>query len=263
MVKFLYYVFIGYFCTWIYLQFSVNSVAFQPPSPSTYSDTDSIIKLKTANSDDISAVYLPAPNTNYVLLYSHGNAVDLGGMLPILNLYQRQGYSIFCYDYPGYGTSTGKPSESRSNQAADSAYQYLVDSLNISPEHIIVYGKSIGTAMTLHLASTKQVGGVILESPMLSAFRVFTQIPIFPLDRLNNARTIMKISAPLLIIHGTADRVIPLTHGITLFEKAVVKKFSYWPKGYDHNDVLGVRELEYWQKLNDFLSKVEAHQKMQ
>ncbi|HAX79930.1 MAG TPA: hypothetical protein DCY88_29865 [Cyanobacteria bacterium UBA11372] len=86
------------------------------PQPSTYEDTQDIIKLTTANGVSISAIYLPNPKAKYTILYSHGNAEDLGYGLPMLKELRDIGFSVFAYDYQGYGTSRGTPSEANAYQ---------------------------------------------------------------------------------------------------------------------------------------------------
>ena len=81
---------------------------------------------------------------------SHGNAEDLGHIMPFLKRFHDQGFAIFSYDYHGYGTSTGKPSEKNVYADSDAAYHYLTTELRVSPNHIIVYGRSLGAALAIN-----------------------------------------------------------------------------------------------------------------
>lgn len=109
----------------------------------------------------------------FTLLFSHGNAVDLGQMTSFfVGLGQRINCNIFGYDYSGYGTSTGKPSEKNLYADIDAAWHALRTRYGISPENIILYGQSIGTVPTVDLASRYEVGAVILHSPLMSGMRV-------------------------------------------------------------------------------------------
>ena len=112
-------------------------------------------------------------NAKYTILFSHGNAVDLGQMSSFyIGLSTRINCNIFSYDYSGYGISSGKPSEKNMYADINAAWQSLRSRYGISPEHIILYGQSIGTVPTVDLASRYEVGAVILHSPLLSGMRV-------------------------------------------------------------------------------------------
>ena len=112
-------------------------------------------------------------NAKYTILFSHGNAVDLGQMSSFyIGLSTRINCNIFSYDYSGYGISSGKPSEKNMYADINAAWQSLRSRYGISPEHIILYGQSIGTVPTVDLASRYEVGAVILHSPLMSGMRV-------------------------------------------------------------------------------------------
>lgn len=112
-------------------------------------------------------------NARFTLLFSHGNAVDLGQMSSFyIGLGSRINCNVFSYDYSGYGFSTGKPSEKNLYSDIDAAWQTLRTKYGISPENIILYGQSIGTVPTIDLASRFEVGAVILHSPLMSGMRV-------------------------------------------------------------------------------------------
>lgn len=113
------------------------------------------------------------PNAKYTLLFSHGNAVDLGQMTSFyIGLGSRINCNIFSYDYSGYGRASGKPSEKNMYADVEAAWQALRARYGISPENIILYGQSIGTVPTVDLASRYEVGAVILHSALTSGMRV-------------------------------------------------------------------------------------------
>lgn len=113
------------------------------------------------------------PNPKYTILFSHGNAVDLGQMSSFyLGLGTRINCNIFSYDYSGYGASTGKPSEKNLYADINAAWLTLRSKYGVSPDKIILYGQSIGTVPTVDLASRYELGAVILHSPLMSGMRV-------------------------------------------------------------------------------------------
>lgn len=241
-------------CLWAYF-FAEGKIFF--PQPSSYQDNQDIIKLTASDGVQISAVYLPNPQAKYTLLFSHGNAEDLGYLRSLLLQLRNMGFSVFAYDYHGYGTSGGKPSEINTYRDIDAGYNYLTQKLGISPNRIIAYGRSVGTGPTVDLASRQRLAGLILESPFISAFRVVTRIPIVPFDKFNNLDKIKKINCPLLIMHGKADEVIPFAHGQQLYASALEPKQFFEVETATHNDVMLVAGTEYIKKIQQFISLIE------
>ena len=97
-----------------------------------------------------------------------------------------QDWEFIAYDYPGYGLSTGTPSEESCYESIDTVYQYLLNELGRSPERILIWGRSLGTGPSCYLASQQKVGGIILETPFTSALRTDTEIPLLTWDYFNN-----------------------------------------------------------------------------
>jgi abhydrolase domain-containing protein 17 len=135
-------------------------------------------------------------------------------MLPTLDRLNKWGFSVFAYDYRGYGTSDGSPSENNAYQDADVAYSYLTKELKIPPQQIIIYGQSLGGGAATELAAKHPVAGLILESTFTSAFRVVVPIPILPFDKFTNRDKLSRVRCPVLVMHGEADDVIPLQHSM-------------------------------------------------
>jgi len=143
----LFYLGIG-LMTW----FFAESLIFQPPSPS-YTNSKEIMQLKTPDGRQVAALYL---------------------------------FSVFAYEYRGYGLSSGTPSELNTYQDVTVAYNYLIEKAGVLPSSIIAHGRSLGGAVAVDLASRKQVGGLIMESSFVTAYRVMTSIPLFPFDQYRN-----------------------------------------------------------------------------
>jgi abhydrolase domain-containing protein 17 len=203
--------------------FFSDRLIFQP-HPSSYTDTEKILKLTSKNGAQISAVYLPNASARYTILYSHGNAEDLGDSEPIFEELRTIGFSVFAYDYQGYGTSQGEPSESNAFGDVEAAYNYLTERLGVQGENIISYGHSLGGAMAIDIATKKPVAGLIVESSFTTAFRVLTRIPILPFDKFRSIDKIGKVKCPVLVIHGAQDNMIVPEHGKALFAEAAEPK---------------------------------------
>lgn len=215
----------AFFALYVFLR--ADSMIFLPQAAS-YQDTQDILKIPVTATEQVSATYLPNSQSAYTLLYIHGNAEDLGDIRPMLDRLHSWGFSVFAYDYRGYGTSNGQPSEHNAYQDADAVYAYLTQQLKISPEQIIIYGRSVGGGSATELASRYPVGGLILESTFTSAFRVVVPFPLLPFDKFLNLDKLRKIHCPILVMHGQLDQVIPIHHGQTLYEAASVPKMSLY-----------------------------------
>ena len=257
-----------------YVFVSADRMIFLPPD-SSYTDTPDVIKIvEPSSSQEISALYLPAltplsSNTThpisqesvpYTVLYSHGNAEDLGLVRPILHLVQTAGLSVFAYDYPGYGTSAGKPTERSVYRAIDAAYAYLTETLKVPTDHILVYGRSVGGGPSTYLASqpSKAIAGLILESTFTSAFRTVVPFPILPFDKFPNGKHLDQYRGPLLVMHGTEDKTIAFSHGETLFERAQGAKQFFSIEGAGHDDVVWVAGDRYLNALQSFIRLVQT-----
>lgn len=240
----------------IFLYFYADRIIFLP-QPASYGNWPNILKIKTETDIQISALYLPEPKAKFTIIYSHGNSEDIGDIRLVLERFNSNGFSVFAYDYQGYGTSQGRPSETKAYQEIEAVYQYVTNELKIPPNRIIAMGRSIGSGAT-HLASRRQVAGLILESPLTSAFRVVTRISLMPFDKFNNLRNIKNIDCPVLIIHGTKDEIVPIWHGRKLFEKADEPKFSLWVENAGHNDdICQIAGTSYWEKIRQLTNTIE------
>lgn len=242
---------IAYLLLSIYLYFFVESHIFLPPQ--NKAPIQNLIKIRTPNKEIVSAIYLPNVQAKYTVLISHGNAEDLAHMLPFLQEFRNQGFSIFAYDYPGYGSSTGKPSEKNTYQAADIAYHYLIEKIQVLPKNVIFYGRSVGAALAIDLAAKYSGAGLIIQSPFLSAIRSVTQFPIFPFDKFNNLEKVKKITCPVLVIHGNYDFVVPFWQGKKIYHEIQSSKLFYEVDTAGHNDLSVVAGDVYWQKIHEFV----------
>ncbi len=207
------------------------------PHPSSYADSPEVLKITTANGNKISAIYLPNPVAKFTLLVSHGNAEDLGDDRPWLEDLRRAGFSVFAYDYEGYGTSEGKATEKAVYQDEAAAYDYLAINLKTSPDRIVIFGRSVGTGPATYIAARRPAAGLVLQSPFVSAFRVMTRIPLLPFDRFPNYKHIRHVHCPVLIMHSHGDTVIRFWHGQKLFDLANEPKQFFWAKNADHNEM--------------------------
>lgn len=242
MIQSIFYIIGGYLFFLVSFYFLSDSVLFQPPRPTSFVGEPFI--------------YLPNEQAKYTILFSHGNAEDLGTLLPFLQEYHRQGFAIFAYDYPGYGTRLEKSTEQGTYDAIDQAYALLTQKHGIDPKHIILHGRSLGAAVSIDLATRVPSAGLILESPFLSAYRVYTQIPLFPFDKYNNLSKLSKIHVPTLVMHGLADNIIPFWQGEKIYQSLPGKKQFYAVKNAGHNNIFASDPALYWQTIERFVNEL-------
>ncbi len=239
--------------------FCSDALLFYHGNPS-YVDTPEIIKLTTADGKKISAIYLPNPNAKYTMLYSHGNGGDLGEYRQWLETLRAMGFSVCSYDYHGFGTSEGKPSEKAAYMDVNAAYDYLTRHLHIPPERIIAFGRSLGGGPTAYLAARRPVAGVIMESTFTTGFRVVTQVPLLPFDKFYSIENIKRVHCPVLVIHGTADRTIPFSHGQALYRAAPEPKMHLWVLHAGHVGLAETAGQQYPDILHAFERLIEQQQ---
>jgi pimeloyl-ACP methyl ester carboxylesterase len=224
-----------------------------PAPPSSYEDDAGIIKLTTKLGDRIACYHLRATKAKKLLLYSHGNGEDIGNARDFLKNFPQHDISVIAYDYPGYGTSTGKPSEAGCYAAIETVYAYATEQLGYAPENIILYGRSLGSGSASWLAQQVPVAGLIFECAFTSTFRVLTRVKLLPWDRFNNYARLQKIKCPTLLLHGTADEIVPLSHAEKNWTAIRSKKQKLFIDGAGHNDIVEVAGRTYWDTVLPFI----------
>jgi len=239
----------------VYVQLVADSMIFYPHRAALPAGVDAI-KLRISDGTSISAVHLRDDSARYTLLYSYGNGEDVAADLPFLRDLQQAGFAVLAYDYPGYGMSSGRPSENGVYQAIDAAYEHLTTVAKVPPGRIIAYGRSLGGAAAVDLAARQPVAALVMESSFVTAFRVMTRIPLLPFDKFKNIDKIKRVHCPVLFIHGTDDLTIPLWHGQALFSAANQPKQFVPIQGAGHNDLLQIAGSGYFQILNEFTASL-------
>lgn len=233
--------------------FVVSDSMIFPAPESSYSDGPEILKLNSPDGETVSTYFLEAPDSKDILLYSHGNGEDIGHIRPLLAQYQERGISVFVYDYPGYGTSTGEPSEKGVYAAAEAAFRYLTEEKGYPPESITLYGRSLGSGPACWLAERYPVSGLILDGAFSSTFRVMTNVKLLPFDRFDNLAILPKLDCPVLLIHGKQDQVIPFSHALK--NEAALKGAAetLWIATANHNNLIALAGDGYWEPVLNFI----------
>jgi fermentation-respiration switch protein FrsA (DUF1100 family) len=200
----------------------------------------------------IAVLHLPNAQARYTLWFFHGNAEALGDLEPLLRSMRDAGFSVFAFDYPGYGVSDGKPSETALYAASRVARAYLREELKVSAAQTLIYGRSLGSGPAVQMATEERAGGLVIQSGFMSAFRVATRIPLLPFDQFKNLAKLPRVKSPVLVIHGERDEVISFAHGEKLFAAAAEPKRKLWVAGAGHNNLVEVAGQRFWTTLREF-----------
>ncbi len=214
--------------------------------------------------------WIPASKPVAVMLYLHGNGVNIGANVAQAARFQQLGFSVLLIDYRGYGRSEGSfPTEARVYQDASTAWNYLVRQQQIQPGKIFIYGHSLGGAIAINLAlQHPNAAGLIVESSFTSMRQMVGYrgiYSIFPTDliltqRFDSLAKIESIQVPILLIHGTADLIVPDNMSKQLFAAAPEpKQLVLIPKA-GHNNVAEVGGSQYLQAVKKFVQQVQIGQ---
>jgi fermentation-respiration switch protein FrsA (DUF1100 family) len=196
-----------------------------------------------------------------VLLWFHGNAGNISHRLENLKLlHDLAEVQVFIFDYREYGRSQGRISREGTFKDAAAAYRYVTASRQVPAGDLVLFGRSLGTALATDLAARLPCRGLILESAftnssdmakLFAPFR-FDWRPRIPYDNLGK---IAKLAVPLLIIHGSDDEIIPVDMGRRLFAAAREPKDLYIIQGAHHNDTYVVGGQAYFGRLKSFINR--------
>ncbi len=249
----------------VFYQQLENIIIFYPDKalddrPSNWDLSYRDIKFLTPDGQKLHGWFFPASGKPPVLLFCHGNAGNISHRIENIKFLVKRDISVFIFDYRGYGQSSGRPSEKGIYIDGIAAYDYLTEIEKISPNRIVIFGRSIGSAVAIELALKRKVRCLIIESTFTSTkdmaktiFPFFIVSPFLP-HHYNNIIKIGYVSAPKLIIHGNNDKIVPFTMGEKLFAKATGPKTFLPLNGAGHNDTYIIGGEGYFDALVNFIS---------
>jgi hypothetical protein len=229
---------------------ALNSLLFFPgrevlatPARAGLAYEDKVID--TEDGEQLHAWWVPARagSAGAHVLLCHGNAGNVGDRVMHAALLCGVGLDVLLFDYRGYGRSTGRPSERGTYRDARAARMALIARAEVDPARVIYLGESLGGAVALALALEHPPGGVVLMSTFTSvrdmARRHYPIVPpaVVP-DAYPSLRRMPELRAPLLLLHGDRDEVVPLFHAEALFEAAPEPKQLHVIDGVGHNDLV-------------------------
>ena len=217
------------------------------------------IEFAAADGTKLIAWYAPAADGKPTILYFHGNAANAANRAPKIDMMIESGFGVFYLNNRGYGGSGGSPSEANNVADAVAAYDHL-RGLGVPTDKIAAFGESLGSGQAVQLAAERPVGAVVLEAALTSIVEVgrsiYFWLPLSLLitDQYNVERDIARVTAPLLILHGERDEVIPVAMGRRIYNAANEPKRVELFRDGRHNDLF---DHGAWERMRDFLLALE------
>lgn len=221
------------------------------------------LTLTTADGERLVAWWKPPEPGRAVILYFHGNGGGLWNRRHRARLVAEDARGLLMVSYRGYSGSTGTPTETGLREDARAAYAWLSE--RVDPRRVVLYGESLGSGVAVRLASERPVGGLVLEAPYTSTADVakltywFVPVDLLMRDQFRSIDLIGKLEAPLLVLHGERDSLIPIRLGERLYEAAPQPKRFVRLPSVGHGDVL---ERGGLAPLRDLLAEVEGGPKL-
>ncbi|HET8973479.1 MAG TPA: alpha/beta hydrolase [Pseudolabrys sp.] len=194
-----------------------------PPAAAGFPQAEEVT-LTSSDGERLVAWHVPPRDAKPVVIYFQGNAGALNLRTDRFRWLTGDGFGLIALSYRGYGGSTGKPTEA--GMLLDAAAAYDFAAARYPAGRIVLWGESLGTGVAIALAAERQTGGIILDSPFTSAADIgasaypFVPVRWFIKDSFRSDERIGRVKAPLLVLHGEMDPIIPVRFGERLFALA-------------------------------------------
>jgi fermentation-respiration switch protein FrsA (DUF1100 family) len=232
-------------------------------TPADYGIRYEALTIETSDGERLHAWRLPANRPRAEIVYFHGNGGNLSVWTPILAGVARRGYSVLAFDYRGYGLSTGRPSERGLYRDVDAVLARAASQRDVRIP-LVYWGRSLGTAIAAYAATVARPHGLILESGFPDARALVRSSPplaflaLFSTYRFPTAQFANRAGAPILVIHGDHDSVVPFALGRALFDRISGPKELVIVAGGDHNDAAPSDAARYWDAVERFIVRVNS-----
>ena len=240
--KLLFFIPLIYIFICLFIYFYQRNLLYHP-GENNYLDegplTHKIQKISVNSNDDLIGWYFLKNKNLKTILFFHGNAGKLDNRIYKLNEFEKMEVNYLIFAYRGFSGNKGKPSELGLYEDALAAKKWL-NSREIEDKDIILYGESLGTAIAINLAKDNSFSGMILESPFTSmeslAKQYYPYLPVKILlkDKFNSIEKLNMSKAPLLVMHGKKDKIVPFSMGKKMYSEYKSQKYSYFEENDDH-----------------------------
>lgn len=198
-----------------------------------------------------------------MIFYSMGNDGDIEKRASVLAILLKTGVPVFIYEYSGFGKSQGKPSLRNAICDSHDAFDFVVERFNKSTEEIVLYGESLGGAISTRMLSSRSAGGLILKSSFSSLARISRELcvwlriyPSILLPLMDTGKRLQSVVVPVMIIHGHLDRKIHWKHAETLYSNCQANKTLLWLPNSRHAYMTEADEEIFYNGLSMMLEAI-------
>ncbi len=218
------------------------------------------VEVETQKGQHLLAWYLPPPAGKPVLAYFHGNGGNLGYRVRRFERAADAGWGVLMIEYPGFGGNAGTPTETGFADAGVAAMAFL-EAQGIGHRRTVVYGESIGTGVATRVAAGRDIAALVLEAPFTSALAIaerhFPWLPVrwLMLDRFDQLSRISAVKAPILILQGSRDQVVPPDLGRALYDAAPQPKRLWIAPEGQHEDLM---DFGAWDRIVRFVGQATS-----
>jgi uncharacterized protein len=254
---------LAYLCLAIVLYYMQPRFLYEPVREIPYTPAElgldfEEVYFRTGDRLRLHGWFVPAQNSEFTVLYCHGNGGNMMYFLETVNFLNKLGLNCFIFDYRGYGSSQGQPTENGTYLDVRAAYRWLTKKKGVAPEHIILFGWSLGGSIAAYLAGKVKPAGLVIESAFTSyrdiGRKFYPYMPVKWFARFNYPTVdyVRKVKCPVLIIHSRNDEMIPFEFGLEIYNAAnEPKKFVEIFGG--HNDGFFVSSEAYKKAWTNWL----------
>lgn len=229
-------------------------------TPAAYGVPFTPIVVATADGERLHAWHLPRDDARAQVVYFHGNGGNLSLWSDVLVALWRQRLDVFAIDYRGYGRSTGSPSEQGLYRDAEAALRVVGDQVRRAGVPLIYWGRSLGTPVAAYAATQAPPDAIVLEAGFPSMRAVLETNPLLwalswlSSYRFPTAEWMASVRAPVLVLHGDRDSIIPHRLGQRLYASLPGPKTFVTIPGGDHNDPMPQGAGPYWSAIETLIA---------
>ena len=222
----------------------------------TYED----VYLPSTQGRKIHAWYVPCQKARATVLYCHGNAGNISHRISHVKIFHDLSLSLLIFDYQGFGKSQGKPTEKGTYEDSRAAWDFLTQDQGVEPEDIIIFGKSLGGAIAIELATQVKPGALFVDSSFTSTQDVakahYPWVPGFLLNKYSydSISRVSRVQAPVCFFHSQKDEVIPYAQGEALYKAAPFPKAFVEISGAHNNGFMKSLSL-YTRTIDGFIKE--------